>query len=246
MSTLGALVIGHGSLHAGSGAAMIRVAARLHDLHNLPLTGAGFLNFSEPSFEYALQRLINKGAQQIVVVPYFLVPGYFVRVSLAEKVAAAQKAYNQLQLAEPMGDHQAMADLVVERAQAAAPATPLCDQALLIMVHGSPHPESNAPIYHVAERIRQAHAYALVRVCFMDHNAPSIREAIAEAAQLPINHVIAVPYFLQAGGHVREDLPAAIEQARNDHPQLAIMLGHYLGYHPLIAHVLADRIRQQG
>ncbi len=236
------LLIGHGSLHPGSGAAMIRVAARLRERGVAPLTGAGFLNYSQPRFDRALQRLIAKGATSVTVAPYFLVPGKFVRVDLARMVAEAQSQHPQLSLtlAEPFGDHPSMAELVVRRAQEVV--ADAAAQALLILVHGSPRPESNAPVYAVAERIRQQQVFARVSVCFMDLNAPSISSAIDQTVAAGLSTIVAVPYFLQLGGHVQEDLPAAIAAGRARYPLASITLASHLGYDAALATVIADRV----
>src|SRR5690349_9572208 len=81
------LLVGHGSLRSGSGAAMIRLAARVRAAGVAPIAGAGFLNYSRPSFAEALARCAARGADEVVVQPYFLVPGKFVRVDLPRLLA---------------------------------------------------------------------------------------------------------------------------------------------------------------
>jgi sirohydrochlorin ferrochelatase len=51
-----------------------------------------------------------------------------------------------------------------------------------------------------------------------------------------------VPYLLQLGGHVAEDLPKIIAAARARHPGVPIDLAAHLGYDPLLVHVIADRV----
>jgi sirohydrochlorin cobaltochelatase len=240
---LAVILVGHGSLHPGSGAAMIRLAARLRERGLAPLSGAGFLNYSRPAFASTIERAIRQGATEMVVVPYFLVPGKFVRVDLARLVASAQARHPSVtfQLAEPFGDHPALAQLILQRAAEADPAPAPGPRALLILVHGSPRPESNAPVYALAERIQ---GFAQVVVCFMDLNAPSIGAAIDQVVGAGIRRLVAVPYFLQLGGHVRDDLPAEIAAARARHPGAAIRLAEHLGYAPVLADVIVDRVAE--
>lgn len=238
------ILVGHGSLQPGSGAAMLRLATRLREQALAPLTGAGFLNYSQPLFPAALRRLVDRGATEIVVVPYFLVPGKFVRVDLARLVQTAQRQYPtlSLHLAEPFGDHPALADLILRRAAAIMPTSPAEPAALLILVHGSPRPESNAPVYALAERIRAGHSYAQVVVCFMDLNDPSIGAAIDAVVASGIKQIVGVPYFLQLGGHVLEDLPAAITAAQARHPAVTMLLATHLGYDLALTEVITDRV----
>lgn len=232
------LLIGHGSLHRGSGVAMIRLAARLREAGIAPLTGAGFLNYSQPRFRIALDRLVQHGATRLVVLPYFLVPGKFVRDDLARAVQAAQQQYpdRSIRLAEPFGCHEALAELVLKRASVDHQA-----RGLMLLVHGSPHPESNEPVYELAALIEQRSHFERVGVAFLDLNAPLIGPAIDAWIAAGLTQIVAVPYFLQLGGHVREDLPAAIQAAQARHPQAIITLTEHLGYDRALIRVLADR-----
>jgi sirohydrochlorin cobaltochelatase len=228
---------------------MIRLAARVKEAGIAPLAGAGFLNYSRPRFADALARCVARGAGEIVVQPYFLVPGKFARVDLPRAARAAQAAHPSvaLRLAEPFGDHPALADLALKRAAEASYPAPLrwrknTNEALLLMAHGSPDVAANRPIESVAERIRMSGRYAHVAVCFMDLNAPSIPEAIDDLAARGAGQITAVPYFLQLGGHVAEDLPAIVGAARARHPHTPIALAAHLGYDRLLVQVIADRV----
>jgi sirohydrochlorin ferrochelatase len=244
------LLVGHGSLRPGAGAAMIRLAARIRAAGIAPIAGAGFLNYSRPSFAEALARCVAYGADEVVVQPYFLVPGKFVRVDLPRLMAAGRAAYPDLalRLAEPFGDHPALAELALKRAAQAGP--PLRSwtewrpgqEGLLLMAHGSPDASANQPIEALAELIRAGGKYAHVLVGFLGLNQPSIPAAIDDLAARGVRQLTAVPYFLQLGGHVAEDLPSLIAAARAGHPALAIGLAEHLGYDQLLVEVIADRV----
>jgi sirohydrochlorin cobaltochelatase len=114
------------------------------------------------------------------------------------------------------------------------------------MAHGSPFPEANAAIYAVAARAQATERYRRVSVSFLGLNEPDIPSAIDELVDDGCTQIAAVPYFLQLGGHVAEDLPAIIAAARVRHPHTDIMLTDHLGYDPLLVEVIADRVAQQG
>jgi len=262
------VLVGHGSLRPGAGAAMIRLAERAQAAGVAPIVCAGFLNYSRPTFGEALARCVEGGASEVIIQPYFLVPGKFVRDDLARLAEAGRLAHPELsiQVAQPFGDHPALAQLLLKRALeadylAAHPQIihqhlpqPLEDGAgwrplhrlhrtgLLIMAHGSPHPQSNAPIYGIAKRMRAGGQFAAVAVCFMDLNKPSIPDMIDSMAARGIGHLIATPYFLQLGNHVKDDLPAIIAAARARHPAATILLTEHLGYDRLLVSVIADRV----
>jgi sirohydrochlorin cobaltochelatase len=264
------VLVGHGSLRAGAGAAMIRLAERAQAAKVAHIVRAGFLNYSQPTFGEALARCAEAGASEVVIQPYFLVPGKFVRDNVAQLAETGRLAYPQLsiQVAQPFGDHPALARLLLKRALeadylAANPhivqqglLRPIEDGAgwqplhrlqrtgLLIMAHGSPHPESNAPIYAIARRVRASGHYAAVAVCFLDLNKPSIPDAIDGMAKRGIRRMIAIPYFLQLGNHVADDLPELIGAARLRHPDSLILISEHLAYDRLLVSVIADRVSE--
>ncbi|MCA0351484.1 MAG: sirohydrochlorin chelatase [Chloroflexi bacterium] len=241
------LIIGHGSLLAASGATMLRLAARLRERGVAQLAGAGFLNYSQPDLAQATARLVAQGATAISVLPYFLIDGYFVQVSLRQQVEQIAANYPDVAfaMAPAFGEHPALAQLVQKRADQAWPELDYAQAGLLVMVHGSPRPASNAPIVAVAERVRQATPWAAVQVCFMDLNEPSIADALDRLVAQGLEQIVAVPYFIQFGSHVREDLPEIIQAGRERNAHATIVLAQHLDYDELLIDVLTDRAAER-
>jgi sirohydrochlorin cobaltochelatase len=59
-----------------------------------------------------------------------------------------------------------------------------------------------------------------------------------------MRRIVALPYFLQLGRHVAEDLPALIAQAEQRHPHAALVLARHLGYDRALVDVVADRVAE--
>jgi sirohydrochlorin ferrochelatase len=116
--------------------------------------------------------------------------------------------------------------------------------ALLVMVHGSPRPSSNADMFTVVERVRARGLFGFVQVGFMELNEPDIPAAIESCVESGADKVVAVPYFLHAGTHVADDLPGLLEDAARRHPGVTFLMGDFLGHDPLIADVVRDRAAQ--
>lgn len=70
----------------------------------------GYLNYSAPSIEDAARRCVKSGARVVVVAPYFLVAGKFVREDLPARLGEVRKLFPDVRflLAGPLGDHPAM------------------------------------------------------------------------------------------------------------------------------------------
>ncbi len=238
------VLVGHGSLRQASGASMIRLAALLRKQGVAPIATAGFLNFSRPTVADAVERCVRKGATHIAVQPYFLISGFYVKRILPKLIEEARIAHPTLtfSIADAFEYHPALVQMVLDRSAATRTED---DCALLLMAHGTPHAEANAPIYRVAEAIRERSTYRAVQVSFMEINEPNIAEGVQMLAEKKVAQIVAVPYFLQFGGHVADDLPEAIETAQKAHPDIKLALADYLSYDPLLAEVIADRSRSE-
>lgn len=232
------LLIGHGSLKQASGASMIRLAALLRKRGVVPLSTAAFLNFSKPTFHDGLERLLKKGATDIYVQPYFLIDGYYVNTALRKVVEEAQNNFPELTITmgRPFGVQEVLADIVIKRVLETVGEIPN-NSAIVLMAHGTPTPEANAPIYEIASQVKQKLNRA-VRVAFMECNEPTIAEAVDTFAIQGFETIITVPYFLHLGSHVREDLPQIVQDAKSRYPEKSILLTKHLGYDERFADII--------
>ena len=116
------------------------------------------------------------------------------------------------------------------------------------MVHGSPRPASNGAMFEVVEKVReralQSGEYSHIEVGFMECNAPTIPEAIANCVENGATRIVGVPYFLHSGNHVADDLPTLLEQAQEKYPHVAFSMGDYLGHEEAILDVIRARVAQ--
>lgn len=121
--TLDAVILfSHGSLLCGFGDALADHAARLRSRCISPLVEIGYLNYSDPPFAAAVERCAEAGAVRIAIVPYFLVPGYFVNVGLPKCVAEARAAHPGIEFftAQPIGFDDRLADALIIAAERSA------------------------------------------------------------------------------------------------------------------------------
>ena len=53
-----------------------------------------------------------------------------------------------------------------------------------------------------------------------------------------------IPFFLHFGRHVQRDLPDIMEELKRRYPGVQITLGPHIGFHPKLAEIILDRIRE--
>lgn len=240
------ILIGHGSLRSQAGIDMLRVAGDLAALGIAPSVEAAFLNYGRPTLAEVVATCAARGVTHIAIQPYFLISGKYVLDDLAAQIAAVALRHPHLtfSLAGALDLHPALIDLAARRVQAAA-LTQAGDnhrRGLLLMAHGTPVASANAPLYPLLLDVCVATHCAQGLVGYLDCNQPDILTAAIQLVTGGATEIIALPYFLHRGRHVRDDLPVLIAQAQAAHPQTAFILADHLGYDPGLAHVVMDRL----
>ncbi|MBK7354912.1 sirohydrochlorin chelatase [Propionivibrio sp.] len=99
---------------------------------------------------------------------------------------------------------------------------------LLLVGHGSRNQDGNKEILHFAAQWRERHPVWRIEVCFIEHAEVLINEGLDRAAK-GARRVVLIPFILNAAGHVKMELPAALEAARTRHPAVKFIVTRHLG-----------------
>ncbi len=114
------LLIAHGSRQPEANADLYHVVEGLVRRGHV-LVEASFLELAEPNIEAGGARCVARGAGCVVLVPYFLSAGVHVRRDLtaARERLAARFPHVDFLLADPLGRHSLLLDVVADRAREA-------------------------------------------------------------------------------------------------------------------------------
>ncbi|MCM2289079.1 MAG: sirohydrochlorin chelatase [Sulfuritalea sp.] len=99
---------------------------------------------------------------------------------------------------------------------------------LLLVGHGSRNKEGNKEIQHFAAEWRERHPDWHIEVCFIEHADVLLFEGMDRAAK-GAKRVLVLPFILNAAGHVKMELPAALNAARARHPAVEFLVARHLG-----------------
>jgi sirohydrochlorin ferrochelatase/(2Fe-2S) ferredoxin len=111
---------------------------------------------------------------------------------------------------------------------------------VLIVGHGSRDPEANLELEALVARYRAAHPGLDVAHGYVELAEPGLDAALRELARR-VNHVVVIPLVLFAAGHVKNDLPLALDRARRDHPAVRFTATRALGVHPSLVELVFER-----
>ena len=188
-----ALLVAHGqpSDPRPAGAALEALATRV--AARLPGWSVGAATLAE---EGAISRAVG-GRAEGVVFPMFMAGGWFTRVQIPKRMAEAGAA--GWTVLEPFGCDPAVHDLCVTLVRETG------EREAILAAHGSFKASAPSDIaFHVAERIA-TETGAEVAAGFIDQ-VPQLSSLTGRAG-------VCLPFFAAEGGHVSDDIPAALEEA---------------------------------
>lgn len=105
------------------------------------------------------------------------------------------------------------------------------NDTLLLIGHGSRHRAGNEEIEQLAKNWRQCHPDWRIEVCFIEFAEVLMEEGLDRAAAITPSgaRVVVLPFILNAAGHVKMDIPQAVEAARLRHPPTDFVCAPPLG-----------------
>lgn len=112
--------------------------------------------------------------------------------------------------------------------------------ALLLVAHGSRRPQSNDEVVLLAQRLarRCEGQYGMVHAAFLELAHPLIPEGIRYCAGEGATSVTVLPYFLNSGRHVVEDIPGIVQESMRACPDVEIRIAPHLGASALMMELL--------
>lgn len=166
----------------------------------------------EPSLRDALLLFDPDAVREVYVVPNFISEGYFTQTVIPRELeltaAVTQRPTGQMwKYCEPVGNHQGVTELLLQRAHDVAPDVEEWATSLLIVAHGTELNDNSAvAAKREADKIRTLDRFAAVLNVYMEE-APLVADW-DKLTSTP--NVIVVPFFVSDGLHSYEDIPVLL------------------------------------
>ncbi|HLJ91627.1 MAG TPA: CbiX/SirB N-terminal domain-containing protein [Gemmataceae bacterium] len=115
------LLIAHGSREENANADLYEMVEHLRKQKRYAIVEASFLELAQPDIAEGGKRCVERGAERVILLPYFLSAGVHVTRDLTQacRTMAAQHPGIAFRLAEPLGRHPLLLQIITERARAA-------------------------------------------------------------------------------------------------------------------------------
>ncbi|WP_232688616.1 CbiX/SirB N-terminal domain-containing protein [Halobacterium zhouii] len=281
------VIVGHGShLNPGSSDPAFAHADTIREAGAFDEVREAFWK-EEPSFREVLRTLES---EEVFVVPLFVAEGYFTEQVIPRELRLedwgdenwdsegtdadhvtldAADVGKTVHYCGPVGTHDSMSDVIVERAKSVAGDEDVgsVDEShssarqtesdggfgLAVVGHGTERNENSAKATHYhADRIRETGRFEEVQAVFMDED-PEVDDV---AALVDTEDVVVVPLFVADGFHTQEDIPEDMgltaDALDGGYPVpgevdgVRIWYSGAVGTEPLVADVILERAADAG
>lgn len=119
-----------------------------------------------------------------------------------------------------------------------------CNDAILLLGHGSRLTEANSALKQMAHLVREMGEVPLVEIAFLQFAKPDFFAGVSTCVKKGAKKIIIHPYFLYKGRHFYEDIVEMIEEARRRYGKIEFILTEPLGVHENIAKVVLERAKK--
>ena len=258
MTKKGVMIVGHGSRYEYNKKIMELQVQRLEAMgfENIYI---GFNETSSPSIQESLQKMVDDGIDEIIAVPFFIASGLHMTRDIPGKLRIAADDRDKMievngkkvmmHFETPFGEDPLLATILHEKLR-------LMDSrkgvtGVMVMGHGSRLAFNKEIIMLNAERLTKA-GVKNVYYAFNEFNEPKIEETMEKMLATGVTEIIAMPLFISAGDHLKNDIPEKIRlkdgiyEGTFDHKGVTITVKYAtpVGEDPRLTEVFAAKIRR--
>ena len=256
MSKTGILILGHGSSYEYNKKIIGEQAERLRNM-GFENVYIGFNERCRPYIEDSMKQMADDGIDRVIAVPFFIASGLHMTRDIPPKLGLPENVKSgtstrygkdmEVFFDEPFGKDPMLTEILADKYRMAV--TKGMKSAAIVIGHGSRLPFNKEVIETNSQRLNEMgiKAYA----AFNELNTPTIEEVLDRMIADGAEEIVALPLFISAGDHLKNDLPAKLHvpdfgtgEFEQDGRKVRM---HYLtpiGTDPRLTNVLAAKIRK--
>jgi sirohydrochlorin cobaltochelatase len=233
----GLLLVGHGSRSPTGRAELLELGAGVARQAPELLVETGFLELSEPPAGAALDRLVERGAERLSVVPLMLNAAGHSKSDVPAVVLEGRRRHPRLDLCygRPLGPDHAILTLARRRITEVGGA----GLPLVLLARGTSDPDANADACKAARLVAECVGSRTVATGYSGVTWPSVPEALEQLRRLGAERIVSFAWFLCTG--------VLVERMRSDFARFSARTGvevldaGYLGPDPSLVTLILER-----
>jgi sirohydrochlorin cobaltochelatase len=239
------LFVGHGSRDAAGTTEFEHLVRTFRAHAPAQIVEGGFLEFAQPVIGAAVARCVERGARTLVVLPGMLMAAGHAKNDIPSEIHAARRRFPEI--AFHYGRHLHLHGKIIElcrlrleETEADAGPAERRDTLLLVVGRGSSDPDANADVQKLARLLGEGLGYGWAAACYAGVTTPLLPEALERCQRLGFRRVLVLPFFLFTGVLEKRIRQQTAEFAAR-HRASEFLCASYLGVHPLLLEVFAER-----
>ncbi len=118
-------------------------------------------------------------------------------------------------------------------------------KALILIAHGARDPEWAVPLRRVHAAVQAQRPNQRVELAFLDFMHPDLHESARSLIAEGFTQIVVVPLFLAQGGHLKNDIPQALDELRVQNPQVNFELTGPVGEAESVVQAMAAYVLSQ-
>ncbi|MGR9050201.1 sirohydrochlorin chelatase [Halobacillus faecis] len=235
------LYVSHGSRKTQAKEEAIRLLTQVQRRIDCELFHICFLELADPDVLEGIRRLVEKGADKVVVIPVLLLSAGHYFKDIPSEIVKAKVIYPDISITygQTLGVQERITDVLVDRLKE-LPAEPDETTNVLLVGRGSRHPATKTSIEYIAGALKEKGSIPHIQTCYLAALSPQFKDAFEESLR-NYSKTIVVPY-LWFTGLLFDSLEKSVRDARDNGD--SVYLASYLNDHPNMIHSLVDRVNQ--
>jgi sirohydrochlorin ferrochelatase len=188
-----------------------------------------FLEVVPPFIDKGIKDCIEKGADSITIVPYFLYPGMKLKDAVTKTAAMISEEKIRMVVTKPLSYQPVISRIVIDHLQTLLEKEKIQSKniCLLLIGHGSSDRRARDAFMYTVKSLETL--YPNVRFCFLELEPPNIDEGYKNCISLDPEYIIVVPYFLHKGIHIQRDILIDLNKASEKYGPRNIFISSHIG-----------------
>lgn len=245
----GIMIAGHGSRDPDGVREFEALVELIRSRVPKQVVSHGYLEFSSPTIEEALQANMDAGVNKIVMVPGILLAARHGKNDMPSEMLEMARLHPKVDFyfGVPLGLDPLLLQLAQEHIVSAESMSKQnirrSDTCLVVVGRGTTDSDANGEVYKLARILEEGMGFGGAYVCYSGSAKPLVIDGLRAAAQMGFARIVVLPFFLFDGTLVKR-IVAAAEDIQQREPELDVVMVHHLGVHPLVADVFLARAHE--
>jgi sirohydrochlorin ferrochelatase len=239
------LLVGHGSRDAEATGEFHRLVELFRQHAPEQMVSGGFLELARPNIAESIAECVERGAQQIIVLPTMLTAAGHTKNDIPNEINKARLLYPEVAFhyGQHLHLHARLVELCLLRLQEAeSQARPFDhrDTLLLVVGRGSSDPDANAEVQKLTRLLEQGMGYGSSATAYIGMSEPLLSEALTRCQRMGFGRMV-VFSFLLFTGVLEKRVRQMVADFIQEFPNTEVVYANYLSVHPLLVDVIRDR-----